>query len=254
MIAPSFEARIAAGTSQYQVKVDSGAFVSLDADNYFPSSAWPGSITDYSLLQELVAKLSAVVASTQVTLQPTGQIKIQWGTGTHGIAFNAALQALLGFASSSYGAATGFTSEGSCTAVWLPSRPFMPTDLYDGLGRFSDDAQSRRAQSGLVWRSVYNRYRDKRWDFAALLARRTWTAAEVLAGESFQSFWANWLSGADGVFRYYKSATDPTSYTVEGTPRDYVLTKFDQPTRYATRPAPIDTLWNLSFEAALYVH
>ncbi len=94
------------------------------------------------------------------------------------------------------------------------------------LGAREEDTIVTRAQSGVVYKTTYNRYTAQRFEWQAIAKALVWTEEEAAPlNGAFETFWTNWLSGADGTFRHYTDATAPTSYLtpIAAASRDYVF-------------------------------
>jgi hypothetical protein len=252
-IIPRFEAHVSTDGTQ-QIKVDAGAFVAIPTADYFLSSKWVSSSTD-SLRGALQTILAAAVASTTVSVDSTaGLLSVIWGSGSHSITFDSSTTAaVFGFTSTSTSSATTVTSNVGVPSLWLPNRAGVNVDgPIGGLGNRRDDTRTQQAQSGKIWKTTYNRFTDQRFEMQQLAAARVWKTSQGTLN-SYEQFWESYLSGSDGVFRYYKDTTDVTtaSYQDNGTSRDYTYTGWEKPVQSVKY---FDQLWNLGFNAKLYAH
>ena len=268
MILPRFEAHVDLNfaDSDWGVKVDSGSFASFAQDSYFLSSKFVTGSTN-SLIGELVALLSAVVANTTITQDPlTGIITIHWGSGSHTLTFASSVAAAaFGFDSAGPSSSGATIKSDRCpSSCWLPNRPCGANlGPVASLGGRDVSMVETLAQSGQPYRTTYGLFTRQRFVFEFVTAAKVW---KLYQGTycSFEQFWESYLAGGDGVFRYYPDAagdeTNPVNYSVGGVALDYVFWGgvFDEHSesmhRAATSPGPRDTNWSFNFDAKLFVH
>lgn len=189
--------------------------VPLNPGDFVLSSAWPGTPSFLSDLQECINAVTAVTYT--VSMNATGQVTITNDTATaFTLVWSDGFGTLLGFSETSYFGLDSYESEGQSTAVWYPECPrsgllspeSTSTTRY---GKPESDAWTTRSPSGYARSIGFSvRYVDN-LEFPAVLGPKAWREYEVLANESFQTFWES--GPCFGLpIRYYPDATDNAVY------------------------------------------
>lgn len=253
MTLPRYELMFSPAASSWGLKIDAGAFVYLAEEDFFWSSiATGGTASLRAALQTLLGSIGGTTVTINAT---TGIMTITWGAGSHTLTFSGTLADRCGFATSVVGPSTVLTGTRQVQGLWLPN--VMPGELKAPLAGRGSRTRSRkitRSRGGQVWTRTHgDSMGDAHWRFRGLSAAKTWKESEARRNESFESFWELEASGsAKGAIRYYRDASDATSYLTAtySEARDFVLA---DPIASDFAPTPVqasyDGVWDLAIDA-----
>lgn len=207
-----------------RVQVPSGGW-SVSVQEFLPAPAGPVSVTVAAqgtyflsdLLSTMAAALTANVTIGTYTVvldSTTGRVTITSTIATFAdITWTSTdLRDALGFTGATTSLVPSAQSTKSSPLVWCPNVQRAPGDAPDGTsGVAMTDITTTIAPSGHSKQLVYStRYSDTlRWRFVS--GQKAWTVNEVLANESFESWWLA-VVGRGQPFRYHPDRTIAGTY------------------------------------------
>jgi hypothetical protein len=188
-----------------------GSNVVIAADDYYLRDATSG----ISLIDTIQTGIAGVYAGSTVRVQRDRKIKIDLNGNNVTLVIPTALQAVLGFTSSPYAAATSRTAEAVSTHLWSPGWPMTTIGHPSGTEGFEvPNWEQTSSASGQTIRTTEHGTAAKATElFVEKVKRaRVWTTNDGEPGE-YRRFWREVIKGGYRWKRYAEITEDEASTT-----------------------------------------